>query len=308
MTGPSGGSAQGLRIRVLWNPASGRKAGIPTNTASRDSLVDLMARFDLGDELIETESEEHALALVREAVEARYDTVVAAGGDGSMGLVAGELLDSDTALGILPLGSIMNIPRMLDLPRDLDAAAQVLRDGHVRVIDVGQSGDTLFYEAASVGLHAAVFRDMAKVDQGDYAAIVHSIIAAFRYRPSRMTIELDDARTLSTRALLVAVANGRFMGTGFTIAPQALLDDGKFDVRVFERYSKWELLRHFTSIAFGRRAYAPHVRTERSASVTITSARPLPVRGDANDLGTTPATFQTRAGVLRVVAPIATHP
>ncbi|MCY7420111.1 MAG: acylglycerol kinase family protein [Chloroflexi bacterium] len=158
MTGPSAGSVQGRRIRVLWNPASGRKAGIPTNTASRDSLVDLMARFELGDELIETESEEHTLALVREAVEAHYDTVVAAGGDGSMGLVAGELLDTDTALGILPLGSIMNIPRMLDLPRYLDAAAQILRDGHVRVIDVGQSGDTLFYEAASVGLHAAVFR------------------------------------------------------------------------------------------------------------------------------------------------------
>lgn len=262
-----------------------------------------MRRFDLGQELLQTESEEHAVRLVRDAVAARYDVVVGAGGDGSIGLVANELVGTDTALGILPLGSIMNIPRMLDLPRDLDAAAQILRDGHVRKIDVGASGNTLFYEAASVGLHAAVFRDMPRVDEGDYAAMVRSIVAAFRYRPSRLTIRLEDGPEIVTRALVVAIANGRFMGAGFTVAPDARVDDGLFDIRIFEHYSKWELLRHFTSIAFGRRAYAPHVRTERASAVVISSARPLPVRADAIDLGFTPVTFQMRAGVLRVVAP-----
>ena len=116
-------------VRVLWNPNAGRKAGIPTNTASRESLTDLLGRFGLGSELLETKSEDHARSLVHEAVAAHYDVVVAAGGDGSIGLVAGELRGTTTALGILPLGSIMNIPRMLDIPRDLEGAAGVLRDG-----------------------------------------------------------------------------------------------------------------------------------------------------------------------------------
>ena len=98
-----------------------------------------MVRFGLGDELIATQSEEEAIASARDAVENGYDVVVAAGGDGSIGLVASELLGTETALGILPLGSIMNIPRMLDVPRDLEGAAEVLRDGHVRRIDVGES-------------------------------------------------------------------------------------------------------------------------------------------------------------------------
>ena len=264
--------------------------------------------FDLGAELVETESEEHARTQALEAVEAKYDVVVAAGGDGSMGLVASQLLGTETALGVLPLGSIMNIPRMLDIPRDLDGAAGVLRDGHVRTIDVGESDQTLFYEAASVGLHAAIFRDIADVDHGDYLAIFRAVLAAFRYRPSRMSIELDDGKVISTRALLVAIANGRFMGSGFTVAPDALLDDGLFDVRIFEHYSKRELFRHFASIAFGRRAYAPHVRTERAAEVRVMGSRPLPVRVDAIDLGETPATFRTMAGVLRVVAPAGPPP
>lgn len=291
------------RIRVLWNPDSGRKAGIPTNSASRETLDDLMLRFGLGQELIETTSAEQAVASTREAVAAGYDVVVAAGGDGSMGLIAQELLGTDTALGVLPLGSIMNIPRMLDIPRDLEAAAEILRQGDVRVIDVGDAGSTVFFEAGSVGLHAGVFRHLADVDAGDHRALIRAVLAAFRYRPSRMTIELDDGRELQTRALLVAVANGRFMGPGSTVAPDARLDDGLFDVRIFRRYSKWELVRHFASIAFGRRAYAPDVLTERSAEVRITSVHPLPVRADAIDLGETPVSFRVRPGALRVVAP-----
>ena len=154
-------------------------------------------------------------------------------------------------------------------------------------------------------MHAAIFRDISDVDQGDYLAILRAVLAAFRYRPSRMSIELDHGKVISTRALLVAIANGRFMGSGFTVAPDALLDDGLFDVRVFEHYSKRELFRHFASIAFGRRAYAPHVRTERSAEVRVIGSRPLPVRVDAIYLGETPATFRTMAGVLHVVAPAA---
>ncbi len=291
------------RIRVLWNPNSGRKAGVPTNHVSRDTLVELMSRHHLGDELVETGSEMDAIRATRDAMEHGYEVVTAAGGDGSMGLVAGQLLGTRTALGILPLGSIMNIPRMLDIPRDLEQAAAILDAGHVRRVDVGDADGHVFYEAGSIGLHATVFHEMPKVDHGDYIAIGRSIVAAFRYRSSRMAIELDEGRRIETRALLVAIANGRYMGAGFTVAPEALLDDGLFDVRIFEHYSKRELIRHFFGIAFGRYAYAPRVRTERSAQVHVTSARPLQARADAQDLGTTPTSFMVRPGTLLVVAP-----
>ena len=297
------GNAAERRIRILWNPASGRKGGLPTNQASRRSLLEVMARHDLGDELHETSSEDEAIEAARAAVAQGYGIVVAAGGDGSIRLVGRQLLDTRTALGILPLGSVMNIPRMLGLPRDLEEAARILGAGHRRQIDVGQAGERTFFEAGSVGLHAAISRDIEKVDEGDYGAIVRSIVATFRYRPSRMTIELDDGRTIETRALLVAVANGPFMGAGFTVAPDALVDDGLFDVRLFLHYSKRELILHFAGIAFGRRAYLPHTRTERTARVRIDSRRPLPARADGEDLGTTPVTFEVRPRALWVVAP-----
>jgi diacylglycerol kinase (ATP) len=291
------------RIRVLWNPTSGRKGGLPTNRASREMLVGLMARNGLGDELVVPASESEAIAAAADAVERGYDVVVAAGGDGTIGLVGRQLIGTGTALGILPLGSVMNIPRMLGMPRDPDAAARILADGHLRSIDVGQVGDRIFYEAGSVGMHAAATRELPLVDQGDYGAIVRSIVAAFRYRPTEVRIELDGERTITAKAVVVAVANGPFMGPGIAVAPEALLDDGLFDVRVFLHYTTAELWRYVSSVLRGRRPTERRSVTERASTVRITSGRPLAVRADAVDLGSTPVAFEIRRRVLTVVAP-----
>jgi YegS/Rv2252/BmrU family lipid kinase len=290
------------RARVIWNANAGAKAGIPTNPVGEEELREVLGRHGLADALVVPSSEADARRLVREAVRDRYDLVVAAGGDGTIAMVADELLGTETALGILPLGSIMNIPRMLGLPRDVAAAAAVLGDGVVRVVDVGQARDRTFYEAGSVGMHAAMFRYAQAFDRGDYLAILRTIWVAIRYRPARMRIELD-TETVETRALMVTVSNGPYTGVGMTVAPDARLDDGAFDVRIFRRFSKSELLRHLVSIAFGRRAYSPRISTHRSARVRIESARPLPSRADSHDMGTTPIEFSVKARALRVVVP-----
>jgi diacylglycerol kinase (ATP) len=152
-------------------------------------------------------------------------------------------------------------------------------------------------------MHAAATRELPKVDRGDYGAIVRSIVAAVRYRPSEIRIELDGDRTIETRALLVAVANGPFIGPGLPVAPEASLDDGLFDVRVFRHDTKGELARDLTSIASGHSPDERRTLTERATRVRITSERPLPVRADAQDLETTPVVFEIRPRVLTVVAP-----
>jgi diacylglycerol kinase family enzyme len=117
-----------------------------------------------------------------------------------------------------------------------------------------------------------------------------------------MQIDLDTGQ-VETRALMVVVANGPYIGAGMTVAPGARLDDGKFDVRVFRHLSKPKLLRHLASIAFGRYRYAPEVETYRSRFVRIDGVHPLPARADARDLGTTPIELSVRPAALAVVVP-----
>jgi YegS/Rv2252/BmrU family lipid kinase len=297
---------QGRRILVIWNPA----AGLPTTLrpgGSATELSDILERHGVHAEVHQPPDEDAARALVRSAVADGVEIVVAAGGDGTVHLVAEDLLGTDTALGILPLGRVMNIARALGIERDVDAAADVLHDGEIATIDTGEATSpdgrvVPFFEAGSVGLNAAIFREVARVDEGDPVSIPRTIWVALRYRPARMVVELDDT-SVSTRALMVAVSNGPYLGLGMTVAPGARLDDGRFDVRIFQRFSKWELLRHLASIAFGRRRYSPQVTTHRSARVRITSSHPQPARADSADLGSTPVEYRTRPGALRVVVP-----
>jgi diacylglycerol kinase (ATP) len=296
------GAPAARRIRVLVNRYSGSKGGLPTNDPSAPNVLAAIAAAGWEGELFVTDSQEDAVRLTREAVDAGYDIVVAAGGDGTVGTVARELLGSETALGVLPLGSVMNIARMLEIPRELEAAAAVIATGQIRAIDVGIAKGRVFYEGGSVGLNAAVFREAQLVDAGHYPSLLAAVWTLIRYRPPRMIIHLDD-RVLTTRALAVTVSNGPYTGLGFTVAPNARLDDGQFDVCVFSRFSRTELIRHFRSIAFGRRQYSAKVRSYRSARVRIEGVHPLPCRADAEDLGTTPITYEVKPGALRVVTP-----
>lgn len=287
---------------MLLNSGSGMKGGLTTNQITEPDVRAAMAAAGLGDELFVTESIEQARRLTREAAAYGYDIVVAAGGDGTVGTIARELLGRETALGVLPLGSVMNIARMLEIPRELDAAAAVIASGERRAIDIGLANGKVFYEGGSVGLNAAVFREAQLVDAGHYPALFAALWTLLRYRPSRMIIRLDSG-VITTRALAVTISNGPYTGLGFTVAPNARLDDGLLDVCVFSRFSRTELIRHFRSIAFGRRQYSPKVRSFRSARVQIDGVHPLPCRADAEDLGMTPVTYQVRPGALNVIVP-----
>jgi diacylglycerol kinase (ATP) len=151
-------------------------------------------------------------------------------------------------------------------------------------------------------LNAAVFREAQRADSGRYRALWAALWVLLRYRPPRMVLHLDD-RVLTTRALAVAVANGPYAGLAFTVAPDAVIDDGQFDVVVFSRFSRTELIRHFVSIAFGRRRYSAKTATYRTSRVHIEGVHPLPCRADGHDLGSTPVEYVVRPGALRVVAP-----
>jgi diacylglycerol kinase (ATP) len=287
-------------VPVIFNASAGSKLRLTDDGTTPESVRDLFARHGVSAQVVATKSSADARRAARDAVRSGQSTVVAAGGDGTVGDVATELLDSDVALGILPMGSVMNIPRMLGLPREADAAAAIIAAGHTRKIDVGEANGVVFYEAASVGMNAAIFREAQHFEAGDYGSPLRMLWVAFRYRPARMTLYLDDGQ-IRSRALMTVVSNGPYTGLGMTVAPGARLDDGRFDVVVFRHFSKFELLRHLASIAFGRRSYTPHDSRYRSASVRIESRRPLPCRADANDLGTTPLECRVRQASLRVI-------
>lgn len=290
-------------VPVIFNPNAGSKRRGPLGGLSAESLTELFAAQGRQANVIATESEDQARAEVGRLIAAGEKLVVVAGGDGTIGQMATELLERDVALGVIPLGTVMNIPRMLGVPLDAEQAVGLLTGPSARtaLIDVGEANGQIFYETLSVGIHAAMFNNEPHFDDGRWGSPLRPLWMAFRYRPGRMEIVLDESTTVQTRGLMAVIANGPFAGAGLTVAPDARLDDGLFDVRVFRHFSKIELFRHLASIMFGRRAFVPHVSTYRAARVRISGRGPLPARADSTDIGVTPVECRVLTRSLKVV-------
>jgi diacylglycerol kinase (ATP) len=294
----------GVRTCLIINPTAGQKVGLTTNALGLDDARALLERHGIGADILCTERAGHGTELARQAVQDGYRLVIAAGGDGTVAEVAEGLVGTDAQLGVLPLGSVMNVARMLGIPRDLNAATEVIKAGRVARIDVGmartQVRSSYFLEAAGIGIDAGLFAYFNQIDGGNWRSLKPLFKFMWRYRPRRLTVTLD-GRPHKFRAMMVTVANGPYLGAALTLAPDARLDDSRFDVQVFTRFSKFELLRHLLSIAGGRRVYNPKVLTRHARTVEIEPQRPMMVHADSQPLGTTPARFEILPASLAVI-------
>jgi YegS/Rv2252/BmrU family lipid kinase len=291
--------------RLIINPHAGQKLGLATNTSTVDAVQAALQAAGVTAELAETQGPGHATELARAAAREGVPLVIAAGGDGTVAEVADGVLHTETAVGIMPLGSIMNIARTLCIPRDLNGAAAVIANGAVLTMDVGRVDGRLFLEAGGVGLAAGLYGYFNRLDRGaGLRGVLRGTLRFVRTLGSPRLIIEADGRRYSGRAPMVNVSNGPFVGAAYALAPDALIDDGLLDVVIFRGLGVARVLVHMALVAGGRRLPPPPgVELVRARSVTVTQRRrrPLPVHADGEAVGATPAHFEVLPAALRVV-------
>ena len=292
--------------RLIVNPHAGRKLGLPTNAATLDAVEGALTEAGFQVRLERTRSPRHATELAEQAVRDGCKLIIAAGGDGTVAEVGAALVHTGAALGIMPLGSIMNMARTLCIPRDLNEAARTIAAGRVLAMDVGQVHDQLFLEAGGVGLTAGLFAYFNRLDSGHERPrnVVRAMIRFLRnLGHPRLVIDADGQR-FTVRALQVTVSNGPYVGAAYALAPQARVDDGLLDVVIFRGLSAIRIVVYMALVAGGRRfPPPPGVQLVRARSVQIAGRRrrPLPVHADGEVIGVTPAHFEVLPAALRVM-------
>jgi YegS/Rv2252/BmrU family lipid kinase len=288
------------RTLVIWNPSAGG-GGEDDLQARRSTLRDALSNAGVDAELYESPSEDAAAERVDEALAAGVQRIVAAGGDHTVRSIAFKLLGTDAALGILPMGTAMNVARSVGIPLELDAAAAILASGSVRKVDVGVIGDRPFLEVATIGLAAELLGDATRVSEGRLRSVNDLVRRAIRHRRTRVWLDLD-GREVRHRVVSLAIANGPFTGRALEIAPDARIDDGQLDVVCFLGYGPLEFLKELIRSAMGVGSGTRTARY-RAARVRVRSHHPLPVRADSTDVGFTPVELTVRRGGLYVVGP-----
>ncbi len=246
--------------------------------------------------------------------------MVAVGGDGTVNEVAQGLAGlPGVELAVIPRGTGWDFVRTYGIPRRLEDAVAVARDGRPRTIDLGRASfrawdgseaETYFANIASAGMSGAIAKRANETSKalGGKASYLWSTLAVFaRWRNDEVLVTVDGQRRTG-RMHDVVVANGRFFGGGMMICPEAEPDDGLFDVLLIGDLTKRDLLLTLPKTYRGR--HLPHPKAEllRGATVEVDAPAPLPVELDGEQPGTTPARFELVPQALRLRVPTATRP
>lgn len=292
------------RALAIVNPAAGGGTARADVDALLETLHERFATIDVEETGVESPTAED---LARRGVAEKYDAVLVAGGDGTVGVAARALVNTEVTLGILPFGSFMNIARAVGIPReDRPAAARIIAAGHSRAIDVGRVGDHLFFEAAGIGLDAHAFEAGHAFQRGERSSAVAAVGALIRRSGVRVRIETD-GRVHSHRVLQAVVCNGPWYGWGFEVAPGAQIDDGKLELVVFGG-GRLAVLRELIAAAVDRDRPA-RGRRYLGKKIVLSSREPLEVHADGQLVGSLPQTFEALPRALRVYAPASVmHP
>ena len=288
---PAAPSRKRLRpARLIINPDSGLFA---RQAESPERLVALLHAHGIQAEVYLKTSTKDVRAWVREAVKQNEALVIAVGGDGTIEDVAAELVGSQTVLGILPTGTMNNLARVLGIPLDIDQACALLGAGITRQIDVGhirsngkstgKSNGNYFLETAGLGLAVALPAGQ-NVKKGRWGKLPEAFRKMFERNPAPIEIELENGETIETQVQLVTVSNAPLFGLNNLIAPDAKMDDGLFDLAVYDGLSDLDLAGYFLKTAKGQRVSNPNVRFYRTRRVQIRSHAAMPETSDKDEL------------------------
>lgn len=181
-----------------------------------------------------TERHGHAAELAGAAVARGAELVIAWGGDGTVNEVAGPLIGTSTALGVVPSGSGDGLARSLGLPRDPRHALRLAITGPRGPMDTGRLGDRHFLNIAGIGFDASVaaaFNRASRRGLSTYIRLALGGVWSYRCADYGCSIE-DESRT--GPLFLMAFANGREYGNGLLLAPSADPFDGLLDAVIVE--------------------------------------------------------------------------
>ncbi|EGL83884.1 Conserved hypothetical protein CHP00147 [Caldalkalibacillus thermarum TA2.A1] len=280
------------RARIIYNPSAGRelfRKHIP-------SILEKLERAGYETSCHATTGAGDAIRAAETAVERRYDLVVAAGGDGTVNEVVNGLAEKKyrPQLGIIPAGTTNDFARALGIPKDFEAACDVIINGKTTSIDVGKVNRQYFINIAGGGTLTELTYEVPsrlKTMFGQLAYYVKGIEKLAWLKPTRVTIT-SPKRVIDEEIMLFLVANSHSVGGFEKLAPKAVMNDGYFDVLVVRKTTMPEFLKIATQVIKGDHVHDPRVIYFQTAELKVTSAYPVQLNLDGERGGTLPSHFK----------------
>jgi diacylglycerol kinase (ATP) len=310
---------------VIVNPAS---AGNSTGSSWPAKASDLATHFGPFNCAFTQKPGDGRVLAAAGAKEGRR-LIIACGGDGTISEVANGILESgcDVELGILPSGTGGDFRRTLKIPTRAADAARILRTGRTRRIDVGRATylnhqgveDTRYFlGVASVGMSTDIIERVKAADArrlsgsrsgwlgGKISFAIGTTQSTLASGKTLIVAQLDGGPERRLTVSNFCIANARYFGGGMKVAPDAKLDDGKFDVVTIGDLGALKILANVHRLYKGTHLEMDEVHQARAKEVRVRASRKnaaVAIEIDGELPGCLPAKFEILPKALRVRCP-----
>lgn len=219
----------GKKIAFIVNKGSGNV----WKRASKIRLIEYLEEFTPY-EVYQPGSAEESALIVQRLVREEYAAVFACGGDGTLNTISKELLFSNTALGIVPMGSGNGFARHWKIPLRWNMAIAVAENYREVCIDTGRLGDRHFLNVAGAGYSAHVAKAFKQAQGRGIWGYVRTILLNLKLDNRQVQLQAPDMNWQG-KAWTVEFANGSQWGANVKVAPRARMDDGKLEITAFKK-------------------------------------------------------------------------
>ncbi len=309
--------------RNTWYVVVNPKAG--SNKCKEDwpEIKGLLKKSGLTFIFVFTEYQRHAIKLVQDAVDQGYRNFISVGGDGTLNEIVNGLflkhqqLLPEIKLGVITVGTGNDWGRTHKMPAGYTNLIEVIKTGKVFKHDVGkakyrfdnENKNRYFINIAGMGFDAMVANKVNVLKEKGYRGLMvymYSLLSSLiGFKPTQLTIYSEGKMIYSGNTFLASAGICKYNGGGMMLLPDAVPDDGLFDLTIIRKVSRLKVLANIKNVFNGTFVKIKEVERYRAKSFTIISNPPhaLNLETDGESLGNSPLDFEVLPKALNIIIP-----
>ncbi len=297
------------KVFVVQNPVSGKHSPKKVTGLIEKYLSEKGWTFDFH----YTEQDEDVAQVVSDAVAKGFDLFLAAGGDGTVSMVATGLKDTDLPLAIIPSGTGNGMARDLQIPLSLEKAITLLdHPDSIRMLDAMEVNGRHYLLNLSVGLTPRALKESTREEKKKLGMLAY-LLAGFKsfvgIQPVNYNLEIDGEEIYSRASEVILMNSFTLAETGRFLGLNIIVDDEVLDLFVIEAKTALDYLRVFMNVFLRKPHLDPDVeRFEVRESLVITAHRQLEVQADGELIGYTPVSVKLLPRSVRVIVSSGSKP
>lgn len=291
-----------MPIEVIINAGSG---SVECETIER-RLAELFERNGAAANIHLAKSGSEIIGLAEKLAQGKTEIICAGGGDGTVSAVASVVCKTNKTLGVLPLGTLNNFSKDLNIPQNLDEAVKIICTGHTKIIDVGEVNGRIFINNSSIGLYPQIVKrreERQQLGHGKWRSAFWAALKILKRSPFLDVRLKNEFGKRLVRTPFVFVGNGQYEMDFFNIGRRAKIDDGKLSVYFLYRSGRRSLFLLVVRMILGRLRQARDFKEINVEQIIFeTKKKEILVAFDGEvEIMKTPLCYKIRPQSLRVI-------